>query len=115
MNSIREIVEASPQLRAVALGPSQQATPSQPLGPALWDWEKVQRILVVRLRSIGDTVLATPSLHALKRFIPHARVDILLEEWVASLLDGFGYIDNILTIKRGSTTSRARVARRLRA
>ena len=43
----------------------------QPLGPALWDWQDVQRVLIVRLRSIGDTVLTTPSLFALKRFLPH--------------------------------------------
>ncbi|HZG50989.1 MAG TPA: hypothetical protein VEZ40_02535, partial [Pyrinomonadaceae bacterium] len=34
----------------------------QPLAPPRWDWSKVRRVLVVRLRSIGDTVLATPSL-----------------------------------------------------
>lgn len=53
------------------------------------DWDQVKRVLVVRLRSIGDTVLATPSLIALKRFIPNAEIDILLEDWVAPLLDGF--------------------------
>jgi heptosyltransferase-3 len=88
---------------------------SQPLGPARWDWEKVERILVVRLRSIGDTVLATPSLLALKRFLPHASIDILLEDWVAPVLDGFPHVDNVLTVKRGSTSSRARTVRRLRA
>ena len=36
------------------------------------DWKNVRRVLVVRLRSIGDTVLATPSLISLKRFLPDA-------------------------------------------
>jgi len=49
----------------------------QPLAPARWDWQTIERVLVVRLRSIGDTVLATPSLIALKRFLPHARIDYL--------------------------------------
>ena len=87
----------------------------QPLGPARWDWEKVERVLVVRLRSIGDTVLATPSLSALKRFLPHAKIDILLEDWVAPVLEGSPHVDNVLTMQRGSVASRARVARRLRA
>lgn len=87
----------------------------QPLAPARWDWARVERVLVVRLRSIGDTVLATPSLYALRRFLPHAQIDILLESWVAPLLEGFDAVDNILTVERGSTTSRARIARRLRA
>jgi ADP-heptose:LPS heptosyltransferase len=51
------------------------------------NWKNVKRVLVVRLRSIGDTVLATPSLIALKRFLPDAQVDILLEDWVAPVLE----------------------------
>ncbi len=87
----------------------------QPLGPALWNWENVKRVLVVRLRSIGDTVLATPSLFALKRFLPHASIDILVEDWVAPVLEKHPHVDNVLTIGKGSTASRARMVRQLRA
>jgi heptosyltransferase-3 len=62
------------------------------------DWTKVQRVLVVRLRSIGDTVLSTPSLVALRRFLPDAQIDILLEDWVAPVLEGFDAIDTVLTV-----------------
>jgi heptosyltransferase III len=55
----------------------------------LIDWQKVNRVLVIRLRSIGDTVLATPSLIALRKLLPTAQIDILLEDWVAPLLEGF--------------------------
>jgi predicted lipopolysaccharide heptosyltransferase III len=88
---------------------------AQPLAPAKWDWQKVKRILVVRLRSIGDTVLSTPALFALKRFLPHASLDVLLEDWVAPVLDGFPHVDNVITLERSGTSARARVARRLRA
>ena len=77
------------------------------------DWPKVRRVLVVRLRSIGDTVLATPSLIALKRFVPHARVDILLEDWVAPLLEGFEHVDEVVPVGRG-TKERLRTAWNLR-
>ena len=77
------------------------------------EWPKVRRVLVVRLRSIGDTVLATPSLIALKRFMPDARVDILLEDWVAPLLDGFEHVDNVIAVGRG-TKERLRIAWKLR-
>jgi predicted lipopolysaccharide heptosyltransferase III len=87
----------------------------QPLAPARWEWQNVKRVLVIRLRSIGDTVLSTPSLLALKRFLPQASIDILLEDWVAPLLDGFPHVDNVITLARGSTESRVRVARQLRA
>ena len=87
----------------------------QPLGPARWDWRDVRRVLVVRMRSIGDTVLATPSLFALRRFLPDAKIDVLLESWVAPVLEGLDSVDNVITVERGSTASRARVVRRLRA
>ena len=76
------------------------------------DWKSVERVLVVRLRSIGDTVLATPSLIALKQFLPAASVDILLEDWVAPVLDGFEDVDDILTV--GGDVSRFQMARQIR-
>jgi lipopolysaccharide heptosyltransferase II len=77
------------------------------------EWGKVHRVLVVRLRSIGDTVLATPSLIALKRFLPNAEVDILLEEWVAPLLEGHEAVDNIITTGK-SLADKFRTVRELR-
>jgi len=78
------------------------------------DWSKVKRVLVVRLRSIGDTVLATPSLIALKRFLPAAQLDILLEDWVAPVLEGFDAIDNVLIVGKDAA-SRVKTARHVRA
>lgn len=86
----------------------------QALAPARWDWRDVQRVLVVRLRSIGDTVLATPSLHALRRFLPEAEIDILLEDWVAPVLEGFSEVNRIITVERGNVASRARATKELR-
>lgn len=85
------------------------------MGPARWDWRTVRRVLVVRLRSLGDTVLATPALDALRRFLPEARIDVLLEDWVAPVLAGFDAVDNVITVARHSTSARALVARTLRA
>lgn len=87
----------------------------QPLAPARWDWGDVRRILVVRLRSIGDTVLATPALHSLRRFLPGAQIDVLLEDWVAPVLDGFEEVDRIITLKRRDVGARARIAKELRS
>jgi len=71
------------------------------------DWSRVRRVLVVRLRSIGDTVLSTPSLIALKRFLPEAKVDVLLEDWVAPVLDGFDAVDDVLTVGAGAISKLA--------
>ncbi len=78
------------------------------------DWKKVNRVLVVRLRSIGDTVLSTPSLIALRRFLPDAQIDILLEDWVAPVLDGFDAVDNVLTVSRKDKKSRIETAWQIR-
>jgi len=67
----------------------------------------------VRLRSIGDTVLATPSLIALRRFLPEARIDVLLEDWVAPVLEGFDAVDNVLTVAKDAK-SRLKIARQIR-
>src|SRR5919112_4974217 len=83
-------------------GPPEGEAEPRALAPARWDWSRVRRVLVVRLRSIGDTVLATPSLHALRRFLPGARIDVLLEDWVAPLLDGSDDVDRVLTVRRKS-------------
>ncbi|MGB7069339.1 MAG: glycosyltransferase family 9 protein [Pyrinomonadaceae bacterium] len=77
------------------------------------DWQSVKRVLVIRLRSIGDTVLATPSLIALRRFLPDAEIDILLEDWVAPLLDGIDAASKVISIPTG-TRARAAAAWRIR-
>lgn len=103
MNSLRDIVEL------------QEEEAPQPLAPARWDWQSIRRVLLVRLRSIGDTVLATPSVFALKRFLPHAQVDILVEDWVAPLLTNHPHIDTVRVLERGGVVARTRAARELRA
>jgi predicted lipopolysaccharide heptosyltransferase III len=118
MNSLRDIVRSSPQLRGIetkAMYTLQGEDASRPLGPARWNWQEVRKVLLVRLRSIGDTVLATPSLSAVKRFLPHAEVDILVEDWVAPLLDNHPSVNRIVVLERGSLAARARVAREIRS
>ena len=87
----------------------------QPLTPALWDWSRVRKVLLIRLRSIGDTVLSTPSLFALRRFLPHAEIDILVEDWVAPLLDRHPHVTNLVVLERGGLAARLRTAREIRS
>jgi heptosyltransferase-3 len=116
VNSLRETIDTSPRIRRLLweAGEGGQQREPMPLGPARWDWQSVRRVLLVRLRSIGDTVLTTPSLFAVRRFLPHAQIDILLEDWVAPVLEGFGDIDNIITFKRGSKRGRLQATRTIR-
>jgi ADP-heptose:LPS heptosyltransferase len=77
------------------------------------DWKSVERVLVVRLRSIGDTVLCTPALAALRNFLPDTQIDILLEDWVAPLLEGFEYVDNVMAVGK-TGAERLQAARDIR-
>ena len=77
------------------------------------DWKSVRRVLVVRLRSIGDTVLATPSLIAFRRLLPDAQIDVLLEDWVAPLLEDSDLVSNVIVVPRNGL-ERLKTAWRLR-
>ena len=113
MNSLRQIIESSPTARHLSLAHHHQSDTAQPLGAAKWDWSAVRQVLVIRLRSLGDTVLATPALFALRRFVPQAKIHILLEDWVVPLLEASTLADRVISIPRHGSSARARVAREL--
>jgi len=58
------------------------------------------RILVVRNRYVGDTMLAIPFLRNLRRRFPHAVIDVLCESGAAALLADCPYTDELLDWKR---------------
>ncbi|MBN2369843.1 MAG: glycosyltransferase family 9 protein [Vicinamibacteria bacterium] len=91
-----------------------EAIVDESLGPARWDWTRVRRVLVVRLRSIGDAVLCTPALRALRRHLPEAHIDLLLEDGIAPLFEGHPDVDSLIAVRRGSFVSRMATAARLR-
>jgi len=57
-------------------------------------------ILVVKLATIGDLLLATPALHALRETYPRARIDLLVTPASAGLLDGWEVIDHIIVLDK---------------
>jgi len=60
------------------------------------------RILVIRLRSIGDIVLLTPALHLLKAWRPDLFASVLVEPRFRELLEGNPDVDEILSPGEGS-------------
>jgi len=59
------------------------------------------RILVTRLRQIGDVILTLPVVEALHRAFPGARIDYLAEEGPAQAAEGHPAIDRVLALGRG--------------
>ena len=75
------------------------------------------RILLVRLRPIGDVVFTTPLVSALRRHHPDAHLTYLVEPGPAPILDGNPDINDLRIVPRGHGLARIRddvaVARRL--
>jgi ADP-heptose:LPS heptosyltransferase len=58
------------------------------------------RILVIRQRAFGDTLLSTPLFRGLKQAYPQARLTVLVEPAFAPMLQGLPYIDEVLLFDR---------------
>jgi ADP-heptose:LPS heptosyltransferase len=76
------------------------------------------KILLIRLRLIGDVVFTTPVIRALKRARPDARISYLVERESAAVVDGNPHLEEVIVIRRSRGLRRIaddlRLARRLR-
>ncbi len=72
-----------------------------------------RRILAMKLRSLGDTVLMTASLDILHRTFPDTPIDVLVTAKWSSILKGIPGIENIYEYeRRGHAASRAKTIAR---
>ena len=60
------------------------------------------RILILRLRSIGDIILLTPTLRLLKEWRPDLRISVMVESRFRELLQGNPAVEEILIPGEGS-------------
>ncbi len=58
------------------------------------------RILVVKLAGIGDLLLATPALQALRETYPEAKIDLLVTPASAGLLNGWNVVNDIIVLDK---------------
>lgn len=56
------------------------------------------KILVIRLKHIGDALLSLPVCESLRRTFPQAQIDYLLYEHIAPLFKNHPAVDNVVTI-----------------
>ncbi len=57
---------------------------------------EAKKILVMRYRFIGDTVLTVPFLRNLRAAFPGARIDLMLEPFSGQVIEGCPYVDRVI-------------------
>lgn len=61
-----------------------------------------RRILVVKMSSIGDVLMATPVARALREAFPHAHLAWAIDQRCAAVVEGNPYLDELLVMQRDS-------------
>jgi ADP-heptose:LPS heptosyltransferase len=61
--------------------------------------ESIPRILLIRLRSLGDSILSLPLIEALHRWRPDLKIDILVEEPFAAIFSQQPAVHETLVVK----------------
>lgn len=64
------------------------------------------KVLLIRLRLIGDVVFTTPVIRALKRGLPDAQITYLVEREAASVVTGNPHLAEIIVVPRSRGLSR---------
>lgn len=65
----------------------------------------MERVLVVQLADIGDLILSTPALAALRQARPDAHITLLAGAHAAPVVGGLPLVDEIITFDRGAFNS----------
>src|SRR5688500_12031766 len=66
-----------------------------------------QRILVVQPSWVGDAVMATPALRAIRSLYPQAEIAYLLRRYVKPIYTGMPWVDRLVTYRTEKTKAKA--------
>jgi len=72
---------------------------NDPVGRAV-KLEHVEKILIIRLRRIGDVVSVTPCTRAVKEAFPTAHLSVLVEKTAEGVMLGNPYVDELIVLDR---------------
>jgi predicted lipopolysaccharide heptosyltransferase III len=75
----------------------------------------MQRILIIKLRYIGDVLLATPTVRAIKAARPDVRVTMMVNRGTEDVLSGNQDLDEIVVLDKGSLAAQSRLIASLRS
>ena len=58
--------------------------------------ENVKKLLIRSANWIGDAVMTTPAVRAIRKNFPHARISLLAKPWVSTVFENSPHIDEII-------------------
>ncbi len=58
----------------------------------------IEKILIIKIGAIGDLLLITPALRAIKKEHPNAKITLLVGQWSKKILEGNPYIDQFIEV-----------------
>jgi len=64
------------------------------------DPSQIKKILLIRLRRIGDVILTTPAISALRKGIPTASISYVVEKPYRELVDGNPNLDKVIVLEK---------------
>lgn len=64
------------------------------------DPSQIKKILLIRLRRIGDVILTTPAISALRQGIPTASISYVVEKPYRELVDGNPNLDKVIVLEK---------------
>ncbi len=73
--------------------------------------ESVNRILVIKLRAIGDVLLSTPVIQNLHEHFPEAQIDFLVDEFASGVVAGNPWITEVIIFNKEKDSSTGTVLR----
>src|SRR3984957_2269931 len=65
------------------------------------------KILVVQPSWVGDAVMATPTLRAIRELYPEAHIAYLMKRYVKPVYTGIPWADQLITYRTGKTKKKA--------
>jgi lipopolysaccharide heptosyltransferase II len=81
-------------LRRILVGVGKQAR--RVIRPHTLDLGAVKRICIFKIGAIGDVLMSTPMVHALRQRFPKARIDYWTGQWSAPVLAGNHDLDKVI-------------------
>src|SRR5262249_318871 len=74
----------------------------------------MRNVLIIKLRYIGDVLLATPALRAIKAPRTNVRITMMVNRGTEEVLSGNPDVDEIVVLDKGSLTAQSRLIAGLR-